>query len=267
MSPSTLIMTATIQPPLNAPELQRCDPELRLEDYLKSLDFYLDIDKKYIDKIIFAENSGSDLSRLKQLVQKKANKQVEFISFVSQCDPLLGKGYSELNILDKATTESELIMENDFIWKVTGRLRVINLEKIIANAPANYDCYCDLRNLPVHFLKLVKDGWVWNGFRWMDTRIFSCSVKGYKKYILNKNEQMTKPYNHPLGNSYMIENFLFEIFYQAYKDGDNIVPRFKVQPIIEGVRGQSNRSYQTFQDICKMNLRRVSRKVLPFVWC
>jgi hypothetical protein len=268
MSPSVIVMTATIQPPSNMPDSGRKDPDLRLNDYLEALSFYLDIDNKYVDRIIFTENSGSDLSQLKELVElKKSGKKVEFISFTSKCEPRFGKGYSELYLLDKTIMESSLLAEKDVIWKVTGRLRFKNLERLIVTAPLNYSCYCDLRNLPIEILRLGKISWIWNGYRFMDTRIFSCSVKAYKRYILGQYKQIETPYKHPCGDSYMIENFLFEIFYTAYKNQTEIIPRFNIQPIIQGVRGQSNCEYQSFAGRCKVNLRRISRKVLPFVWC
>jgi hypothetical protein len=268
MSPSALVMTATIQPPSNMPDSGRKDPKLRLKDYLEALSFYLDINNKYVDRIIFAENSGSDLSQLKKLVDfKKSGKKVEFISFVSKCEPRFGKGYSELYLLDKAIMESSLLLEDDIIWKVTGRLCVKNLERLIFTAPFNYAFYCDLRNLPIEILRLGKIAWTWNGYKYMDTRIFSCSVKAYKRYILGQYKQIETPYKHPSGDSYMIENFLFEIFYAAYKNETEIIPRFNIQPIIQGVRGQSNREHQSFADRCKINLRRISRRVVPFVWC
>jgi hypothetical protein len=55
------------------------------------------------------------------------------------------------------------------LWKVTGRLRVLNLEKLIATAPERYDFYCDLRSVPLIGERL-------GGNHWMELRTFSCTV-------------------------------------------------------------------------------------------
>src|SRR3954471_4308953 len=72
-----LILTATITPPPGVPILARTDPQLRLQDYIDALKFYLAVPNHVLDRIIFAENSGSDLSKLRALAEE-SDKRVEF---------------------------------------------------------------------------------------------------------------------------------------------------------------------------------------------
>ena len=58
-----LILTATINPG-NMPDLIRKDIIMRLDDYKKSFEFWLN--NSNIKKIIFIENSNSDLSSQKK---------------------------------------------------------------------------------------------------------------------------------------------------------------------------------------------------------
>ena len=80
---NTVLLTATITPPINAVQLSRVDPSLRMQDYTTSLIFYLDeLRKGVISGLIFAENSDSDIQSLQSLVASHPMKDsVEFISF------------------------------------------------------------------------------------------------------------------------------------------------------------------------------------------
>src|SRR5271163_719669 len=62
-----LLMTATITPH-NAPSLVRVDPAARLRDYETALGFYLSLIDCPLHGIVFAENSDSDVTTLRQLV-------------------------------------------------------------------------------------------------------------------------------------------------------------------------------------------------------
>jgi hypothetical protein len=121
------------------------------------------------------ENSGSDLGPLRKLVDSVPHsKQIEFFQFVSDCDPALGKGYSEFHMLDRVVAKSELLQESDRLWKVTGRLKVLNIDRMMATAPIGFSCYCDLRSEPLIGHSL-------GGNYWMETRLFACSLPGYQE--------------------------------------------------------------------------------------
>jgi hypothetical protein len=147
--PAVLIMTATIQPSARMGNTTRRDPALRLRDYVEALEFYLEtLDHRLVDRIVVAENSGSDISALRAVAERReVGKQVEFVSFSSDVDPSRGKGCGELHMLDQAITKSNLIEPDDVLWKVTGRLRIQNITNLIASAPRRYSLYCDLRSL------------------------------------------------------------------------------------------------------------------------
>ena len=66
-----LILTCTIQPN-NMPNLTRSDPNLRLQDYKKSFNFW--ISNSNIKKIIFIENSGYDLKYFHEIAK---NSKIE----------------------------------------------------------------------------------------------------------------------------------------------------------------------------------------------
>src|SRR5438270_12677650 len=77
----TILLTATISPPANAVKLARTDPKARLRDYLQALEFYQGLHAQVVGRIVFVENSDSDLSYLRQLAARFTNREIDFIRF------------------------------------------------------------------------------------------------------------------------------------------------------------------------------------------
>ena len=126
-----LLMTATITP-LNAPVLTRTNPVDRLHDYQGALDSYLDLIDRPLDKIVFVENSDSDVTTLREMAERRnLSGRVEFLCNYGQhayCE--LGRPYGEMKLLDYAMANSEAIRdagEDAIVWKITGRYIIKNL--------------------------------------------------------------------------------------------------------------------------------------------
>ena len=69
-----LILTATINPG-EMPDLVRKDSNVRLSDYKKSFRFWLE--KSTVKKIIFIDNSNSDLTFFKNLASEYNNNKIK----------------------------------------------------------------------------------------------------------------------------------------------------------------------------------------------
>jgi hypothetical protein len=254
--PVTVVMTATIHPPQNVPALTRVDPRLRLEDYRQALRFYMAVPNHFVDRILFIDNSNADLSVLQRMVDKEAqSKRVELISFDgNDHPPEFGKGYGEFKLLDMGLAKSQLIRERieRTLWKVTGRLRVLNLTALIESAPTTCSIYCDLRNVPII-------GNSMGGNRWMDLRLFSCTLAGYDcfmrdEYLHLKASECRSP-----------EFYFFDRLVQHVRSGE-VIPRFRVQPNIAGFGGHRNVDYQKGSYRVKNTVRAIGRKVTPWLW-
>ena len=244
-------MTATITPSAKMPHLTRANPEIRLQDYYQALKFYLEIPSHYIDRIVFLENSDTDLDRFRQLASNYPNKQVEFISVSSNYAVERGKGYGEFRMLDQGLEQCSSIAPDDVFWKVTGRLKVSNLQQLIETSPKNYLLYCDMRNVPIIGEKL-------GGNQWMELRVFSCTLSAYDRFLRGEYHKVTD-------SSVSIEKVLFQTFKSKLKD-DLIVPRFTRQPIVEGYSGFGDVSYQSTSYKLKNLLRQVTRAATPWLW-
>ncbi|MCK9156260.1 MAG: hypothetical protein M0P12_09120 [Paludibacteraceae bacterium] len=119
-----LLLTACISPKgMSYTVLQ--DPVQRKNQYESMIDYYLETTSY---KIVFCNNSGDDINEW----GKKNPKRLEVLSFAgNEYDKSLGKGYGELNIIRYAFEHSDFIKKCVFVIKITGRLKVQNLQKLI----------------------------------------------------------------------------------------------------------------------------------------
>jgi hypothetical protein len=90
-----LLLTATVTPPPNVPELARTDPAERMGDYVQAMGFYTGLIGPVFDKIVFAENSASDLEPVRDAVEASGvSDRVEFVSCHGLDYPAeYGRGY------------------------------------------------------------------------------------------------------------------------------------------------------------------------------
>lgn len=248
-----LLMTATITPD-NSPELARTDPALRLEDYAQALDFYIGqlgtADRPgAIDGIVFAENSDSDVSSLVALAQARgAGDRVEFIAnYGRHSAPGRDRSVGESQLLDHAMTASRLIAaagERAVVWKITGRYQVRNLARMVRTAPARFDLYCDVRNRPI---------------AWLDLRFMAWTPAGYDRLLRGIAERLGTDPKEPAMHGYVTG--------LATTGGDaGVVPRYRTEPLVDGVRGWDNRHYAKGAARLKFWLRAAARQLVPTLW-
>lgn len=246
-----LLMSATLTPPTAA--VARADPTDRLLDYLDALRYYLSLPNSVIDRIVFIDNSNSNLEPLAKLVRGlEHGKDVELISFQGNDHPhQLGKAYGEFKLMDYGLTNTTLFAPQDRIWKTTGRLKILNLAEIKQESGKRpFDVLCDLHNVP----------WVGSG-KWrhhhnMDLRVFAFSRAAYD--MLFRDLWRT----HPVG---LDAEFMYHRMQHDYP-GLHITHRFPVQARLEGISGRHQRDYLSTAQRTKDTVRAVSRKVTPWLW-
>ena len=250
MGQSTLVLTATITPPPEAPVLARSDPGERLKDYLQSLEYYLSMPGDAVGRIVFVENSNSDVTPLRELAAEKGGgKSVEFVSFDGLDHPARhGRAYGEFKLLDHAVGHSETLRslgDGGAWWKVTGRYRLLNLARMLATAPASYELYCDMRDYPIP---------------WMEVGLFSCTNRAYRRMFAGVYRELREDERNEAAEVTLRRMF------DGYVKEPGVVPRFRAQPRVEGIRGKDNRNYAHGRNAAKFWLRMAARRVAPWVW-
>ncbi|WP_304035706.1 hypothetical protein [Mesonia mobilis] len=122
----TLLLTGAIAP--NTWDMLKVtDSEVRRRQYIEAITYYLE-NTNY--DLIFVENSGNDISNY----FKQYKKRTEFLTYESEPTvPDRGKGYKEMEILQYAYENSQILLKSGHIIKITGRLKIINLQKLIRN--------------------------------------------------------------------------------------------------------------------------------------
>jgi hypothetical protein len=247
--PHTLLITATIAPSAAMGETLRIDPDIRLADYSESLRWYLALPNDAIDRIVFLENSGFNLDSLKSLVKDASGKPVEFLSTATDTPPGRGKGYAESLMIEEGLRRSQLLNESAIFWKVTGRLRVLNMPLMVRTAPKTFDLYCDLRNVPLIGESL-------GGNQWMETRLFATTKQAYQQLFGGR-----------AGCDYVIEKGFYRLVRAAMDEGAlDIHPRFRRQPVLEGISGASGASYRSTSYRAKEAIRIAGRLLTPKLW-
>lgn len=258
MKPSTtLILTATITPPAGVPDLLRVDPSVRLRDYLEAFEFYLSVPTKTLPRIVFAENSASDITPFRQMADRLGRGKEVFVTSHDGLDhaPSLGRAYGEMKLLDRIVDTYEPVStlpDDALLWKGTGRYALKNIARLIETAPKSYDLYCDLKDRP----RL-----------WFDMRFFSFSVAGYRRLLRGRYLETLDDID--LGSTREtigICELMLRHWIEPRLDDPAIVPRFRVEPFIEGIRGFDNHSYSKGKNLTKYWLRTVSRAVAPRLW-
>jgi hypothetical protein len=231
----------------------RNDPQLRLKEYLEAFHFYLGVDDMLADQIVIMENSDADLGPFARVAaERNSKKRLQLINTSSDYPSAKGKGYGEFRMIDEGLSRlivSGAIQMDTPVWKLTGRLKLLNIAEMLATAPTGYDFYCDLRSVPFIGERL-------GGNDWMELRVFSFTPAGYDKRLRGQYD-----------SAYVLEKAFFTLLTRTTEtDAVRVVPRFRRQPRLSGVSGHSNRSYETVGYRAKNTLRSIVRVLAPRLW-
>ena len=216
-----------------------------MNDYVRVLEFYCNIPESIVARIIFVENSESDLSPLRDVVARaKASNRVEFLSFNGLDHPSsYGRGYGEFKLLDHAVDHSPTLAvapSSSVLWKITGRYRVLNLTRIIRGAPTDFELYCDTRKWPIP---------------WVDLRIFGSSIGGYRKLLKGIYPQLNETVINMAPEQYLFSSI------RELARSQKIVTRFNNEPLVDGIRGKDSQNYASGLNYIKYLVRSSKRMI------
>lgn len=222
--------------------------EERYAMYLNSLTHYISISYKQCGgvKLVFADNSGWDLSTFHDELTKSfnpdiINSQIEFISLSPKhFDISKGKGYNELLLINLAIKNSTFIKQAGAFFKVTGRYPIYNIfqfHKAASIAFSNgYDFYCDLKNHNLYRLL----GLNWNSHSF-EARLWGSKIDFYVKNISDK-YTVCYDYDGRFVES-VLYNYLFQVtdgFKRCKCKEKGISIRFSREPRFGGIEGSNS---------------------------
>ena len=235
-----LILTATIDV-AGIAFMKRNEAATRLDDYLWALGRWLA--KSRIGRIVFAENSGADLTPLRELASSSAGwgQRVEFISFNGQDFPrYLGKGYGELMTLMRVMENSKFLSEASAFIKINGRYFVSNCDPFFQAAAGQIDVLCDFSR----------------SLTWADARLFGGSLRFLREYLC----PMIETINDTQGN--YLEHALCRSALRCIAEGGRWRP-WPCAPVIAGIAGTIDKPYtnRLFERIGKSAYYRLKNRI------
>lgn len=247
-----LLLTATVNP--QGMKGANFDPKERVEMYVSALEFYA---KKGL-KVVFAENSGYLTTEYTEGTEKdvwgglKDNPNVEFVDVsditaedaetrrnlaVIRYDQSRGKGYNETILLHKAMQKSRFVQEAGCFFKITGRLKVINIEKLLKEC-LDIDERLAVRGERLMFLADCKDHKV---YEWLhmpinghagECRYWFASTEFFEKYMWPRYDEL----NDYEPNIFLAEDLMLDVCRKS-RGMAGCRDRFRTQARISGKGG------------------------------
>jgi len=248
-----LLLTACIEPTQFKNKVQRNDTKVRLTDYKEALKRWLHYEDDTITTVIFAENSGYDLTEIESvfLTENKYQRNYQiFQKIASQVPQGLHYGYSELELIDHAICEISLLKDNDFIIKSTGRIYFPKIYLLTKKILKSHLFVADSRKF---------NFWIWNK-NYVLSNLLIFNVKWYKENLFAEKENMIN-----LKISHF-ETLLHYLLKDKQLVNNNIILRFpyNVNPV--GIGAHWDVNYQSLKKRIEYLIRGIFRKILPQIW-
>ena len=217
-----LIITATVNPPKQ--DLLKINSiEERITQYKDSLSFFIKCEA--FDKIILCDNSNYILDNYvfeeEEKLAKRRGVNLELISFCGDVDKVKnqGKGYGEGEIMEYLLKNSKLVNDEEVFFKITGRLKVDNILKIINRIKNHKICYINVPNHVTHEM--------------YDTRFYCMPIGIFKNYFIHEYKKVNDK-----------EKYYLETLYTDILKSNHIKHRnFPLYPRIVGISGTSGSEY------------------------
>ncbi len=218
MNKYVILLTACINPDGMA-FTKLTNPDERKKQYVDTLQYYLVHSSL---PIVFAENSNTDISHLFE--DQLFGGRLEILSFNGNNNKKRGKGYGEAEIIDYAMKHSHIIDDTCCLVKITGRLIVQNIQKIVESRRfwnLNESIQCSVNSK----------------FSYADSRLIIAPMTFIQQFLTRKSQ---------IDDS---KNMIFEdVFLNTIREVNTYYYfPFSVEPQIIGMSGSTGEVYQQSQ--------------------
>ena len=217
--------------------------------YVTTIRYYLEVllKKDQERKIVFADNSGWDLGRIKAQFSEAPDNRIEFISLdVNDFDISKGKGYNETILINKAIERSNVVRSVGAFMKVTGRYPIFNLgyylkeaDRFIANGGLYYG---DMKDHKLYDAIFPGNTAKWNGHA-AYTVLFATTVDFWREHL----SPLLPKINDYTGDWIECVWYRELIKWRNNKD-KHVSLRFKREPICGGLQGSVGDTFAFTKD-------------------
>ncbi|MEI2269258.1 hypothetical protein OHB93_08060 [Microbacterium sp. No. 7] len=251
----TIVMTACVQPAETGIRVSRSDPQVRLQDYLQSVEAWLAMDDPDCEQVIFLENSGYPLDEVRRLGDSPLALRPLIAAHVGDnaVPEGVSYGYAELGMLDAASQSLGAWASADLLVKATGRLRFPALPRLIDRVGAGVQFLGDARNRSLPRYRTSENGVI-------TTQLLAFTPDFYGDHMLGLREAMRPAMGHRL-----IESVIYRQLFPL-EDGRRVRFRFPVSCDPLGHAGHWEKQYQSGADLSKSKARSLSRAIVPWWW-
>lgn len=214
---NVILLTACVNPNgMGMTVLQ--DKNMRLKQYKDTLLWYLEHTK---EAVVLVENTMCDFS--KDFESYIGSGRLEFLTFEgNNYDRVLGKGFGEALIIKYAMEHSKLLAKAEMITKITGRLKITNVEELVKVSNAVNTVYGNVSVINKRFL--------------CDSRFFIVPRDFFCDYFLSGISDLND------SMCYYFEHLLYDKIVKWKKDG-NRHKEFYLPVDIVGTSGTSGNEY------------------------
>lgn len=212
----TILLTACVNPG-DMIYTSIVDKDTRTSQYMGALNFYLE---NTVYPIVFVENSGTDISGpFKDYIE---NGRLEYLTFEgNNFKRNKGKGYGEAIIMEYAVHHSTFLQKADFIVKITGRLKLIDIRRQVRFHNYFFP-HCDIQCVP------------YKNQSFADSRFFIVTSDFLQDNFLKKKEMINDR------KGCYLEHILFDSI--ICQSDYTFYPLF-LRPVINGISGTSGQPY------------------------
>jgi len=262
-----IVMTASITPATDVAHF-RSDPKVRLEDYKNALRFWLAQPNERLNRILFLENTGSDISELQSIAsdENSLNKEVEFISMRGNNIPKKRHyGYGEMQMLDEGLSKSILRRHTTHMIKVTGRLTFPSIGKLMTKLPQQFDVFIECR-VPLHSfnnktnpLTVIKN----RISAYASCQLMIFSHEFYERELQKRYPDLAPAF--PGSYPHLIENLIYDRVIQ-FEGQAGIYLRWPINVEPVGFAGHKNKNYGDPRRVLLNMTRSAFRRLWPDFW-
>lgn len=171
---TVLLITGCIKPNPSTFQLSLTDVEQRLKQYIECIKW--GIEKTAFVKIVFIDNSGFTVNPVLIDYAKQRGKRLEWLSFLGneKMIELYGKGYGEGEIIEYGLKYSELLRGAAYFCKLTGRLKVENINRFTKLAKMDKSYFW---TMGLNWRNKYSDG--------IETRFYGMPIKTYEDIFID----------------------------------------------------------------------------------